>query len=60
MHKLPFGAIIAAAGHIAIARAADDLRPRDPHVINFGREDYQQSCASCHGAKAEGAPNWQK
>lgn len=23
-----------------------------------GREVYTQSCASCHGPKAEGAPNW--
>lgn len=60
MHKLIIGAMIAAAGHTAIARAADDLPPLDPHVVNSGREVYRQYCASCHGAKAEGAPNWQK
>lgn len=28
--------------------------------IESGRQVYQDSCASCHGAAAEGAPEWQK
>ena len=26
---------------------------------NLGRQVYQANCAVCHGANAEGAPNWQ-
>ncbi len=28
--------------------------------IEAGRAVYQKSCASCHGAKGEGMPNWQR
>lgn len=28
--------------------------------IESGRQVYQDSCASCHGAEAEGAPEWHK
>ena len=28
------------------------------NVIQKGREVYLANCASCHGAEAEGAPNW--
>ncbi len=30
----------------------------DPAQITQGRQVYVQRCASCHGPKAEGAPNW--
>lgn len=30
----------------------------DASQINLGRQVYQAQCASCHGANAEGAPNW--
>lgn len=26
--------------------------------VALGRQVYQQNCASCHGANAQGAPNW--
>lgn len=32
----------------------------DVALVESGREVYLQSCASCHGANAEGAPNWQQ
>ncbi len=32
----------------------------DAAQVVRGRELYQTHCATCHGAKAEGAPNWQK
>lgn len=34
--------------------------PLDPAVVNAGRAIYQQSCASCHGARGEGALAWQQ
>ena len=30
----------------------------DATQVNLGRQVYQANCASCHGANAEGAPNW--
>lgn len=30
----------------------------DASQIARGKQTYQQHCASCHGANAEGAPNW--
>ena len=30
----------------------------DAAMVQKGRESYQANCASCHGANAEGAPNW--
>ena len=60
MRKLGIATMIAAASHVAIARAADGLPALDPGLVDSGRKVYQQSCASCHGSNAEGAPNWQK
>ncbi len=31
----------------------------DPQVVARGGEIYKANCAVCHGASAEGAPNWQ-
>lgn len=52
--------MIATASHIATARAADGLLALDPSLVASGRKVYQQYCASCHGANAEGAPKWQQ
>ena len=32
--------------------------PDDPVQVAAGRAIYSQNCASCHGAKLEGQPNW--
>lgn len=40
------------------ARVGDALRRLDPEVVASGRAIYQANCASCHGTKGEGAPNW--
>ncbi len=32
----------------------------DPEVINSGAQLYQQHCAGCHGARAEGDPAWRR
>jgi len=51
--------MIAAAIHVVTARAGDEAPSLDPGRMEPGRAIYQQYCASCHGANAEGAPNWQ-
>jgi mono/diheme cytochrome c family protein len=32
----------------------------DPTLVVLGKRIYEQHCASCHGAKLEGQPNWQR
>ncbi len=32
--------------------------PADTQQVALGRDVYMQHCASCHGAKLEGQPNW--
>jgi mono/diheme cytochrome c family protein len=32
----------------------------DAALVTRGRDVFLANCASCHGANAEGAPNWQK
>jgi mono/diheme cytochrome c family protein len=32
----------------------------DAALVTQGREVFLQSCASCHGTNAQGAPNWQQ
>ena len=45
----------------AAADAADTaLPPLDPEPAEAGRGVYAKHCASCHGARAEGAPNWEQ
>jgi mono/diheme cytochrome c family protein len=34
--------------------------PDDPALVARGKAVYDQHCASCHGAKLEGQPNWRK
>jgi len=43
-------------------RAAGPLRlqPDDTAVVAQGRQVYAAHCASCHGARLEGQPNWQQ
>ncbi|MDA1089804.1 MAG: cytochrome c [Proteobacteria bacterium] len=33
--------------------------PGNPEQVAMGQAVYQQNCASCHGAKLEGQPEWQ-
>lgn len=42
------------------AAGASELPPLDPDLIERGRQVYREHCASCHGANAEGAPNWEE
>lgn len=36
------------------------VRHNDPTKIARGQQVYLQYCASCHGDKAQGAPNWRQ
>lgn len=38
--------------------APDRLPALDAQAVAQGRAIYQANCASCHGPKGEGAPNW--
>lgn len=60
MRRLALGVILVAFSSSAIAQAGDNSPPLDPGQVNSGRAIYEQHCASCHGASAEGAPNWQE
>jgi len=62
--KLGRSALVAGAAAIGVAVAAAAVllaRPRDdPARIAAGRAVYDRHCASCHGAKLEGEPNWRE
>lgn len=52
---------IAAAVHFnpfANTRAALTLRPGDPQVLAAGERIYIAQCATCHGLRLEGQPEW--
>jgi mono/diheme cytochrome c family protein len=34
--------------------------PNNPQAVALGQQVYAARCASCHGAKLEGQPNWQQ
>lgn len=42
----------------ALPSTPQPLTTLDPGAVARGRQVYLQSCASCHGVNAEGAPNW--
>lgn len=42
------------------AAAPVRLQPDDRAVLELGRKVYAAHCASCHGARLEGQPNWQQ
>jgi mono/diheme cytochrome c family protein len=55
------GGFVLAAGVVgwfAWPRAVQ-IDASDPALVARGEPLYQQHCASCHGARLEGQPNWQ-
>jgi mono/diheme cytochrome c family protein len=60
MHKLLVAIVIGVASSITMTRAANEQQPPGSDRVVSGRAVYQQYCASCHGANAQGAPNWQE
>lgn len=59
MRSFLFGAA-AALAVVAATGQAGEGGLADPRQNAAGRRVYQTQCASCHGARAEGAPNWQQ
>lgn len=52
---------LAACTSRAPAQVATPLPPLptlDPTLVQQGKAVYQANCATCHGAEAEGSPNW--
>jgi mono/diheme cytochrome c family protein len=62
--KLGRSALVAGAAATGVAAAAAAVLlawPRDDRArIAAGRAVYDRHCASCHGAKLEGEPNWRE
>jgi mono/diheme cytochrome c family protein len=56
------GAVAAAAGLAAWAlwpaSAVDRADPADGALVALGEAVYRRHCASCHGARLEGQPDW--
>lgn len=50
----------AAAVHSPMPMTAPAGRNQDFSTMMRGAKLYQENCAACHGAQAEGAPGWQK
>jgi len=60
MRRFVVGAMIATTSQIVIANASDGSQSINSGRVKSGRAVYEQYCASCHGAEAQGAPNWQE
>jgi mono/diheme cytochrome c family protein len=60
MHRLAVGVMLVAAGQTVIVRANGETPLSDADRVKSGRAVYERHCASCHGAEAQGAPNWQE
>ena len=71
--KILFASVLAGAGLLAACQqstqpaatqAASSAGPvsrwYQAQQVERGAEVFRQNCAACHGANAEGAPNWQK
>ncbi|MCO5118641.1 MAG: cytochrome c [Burkholderiaceae bacterium] len=46
------------AGNRQAAPPLHGLRADDPQVLRVGARIYAQQCATCHGARGEGQPDW--
>lgn len=51
------GAIVVLVGRGG-SPAVPQLRPDDPEAVARGAALYARHCASCHGARLQGQPNW--
>lgn len=60
MRSLLVALMFGMASYVGNADAANETPPLDPGLVKSGRVVYEQYCASCHGANAQGAPSWQE
>lgn len=44
----------------SVAQPSVARPPVDPQLLARGEQLFKQNCASCHGDRARGAPNWEK
>ncbi len=44
----------------ALAGEHWNLKPENADIVAAGRKVYDANCASCHGAKLEGQPDWRQ
>jgi mono/diheme cytochrome c family protein len=53
---------LAGVGYVwyASRTATDILRPDDALLVERGQEVYRSHCASCHGVRLEGQPEWRR
>ncbi len=45
---------------LSAAARAGESSPVDLHQLEAASRVYQTQCASCHGGRGEGAPNWER
>ena len=58
---LAAAAILATAGYVLRQNDEPDRADAsDVELVARGRIVYQENCASCHGARLEGQPNWRR
>lgn len=43
-----------------VAQPPHALRPDDPQTVLAGERIYAKHCATCHGVRGEGQPNWRE
>jgi mono/diheme cytochrome c family protein len=57
---LAIAGLAVAAGYLIVggANAPTGANPDDPRQVARGKTVYAAECASCHGARLEGQPNW--
>lgn len=53
------GATVAVAGAVMLTGPKARADPTDIAQVARGKAVYAERCASCHGARLEGQPNWQ-
>jgi len=52
--------VAAAAWVYASSRSTGQADTADAQMVELGRTVYAAHCASCHGARMEGQPNWRE
>ncbi len=51
-------ALFGPGGWLGGGKTADGVDPTDPALVAQGKTVYADNCASCHGARLEGQPDW--
>ncbi len=53
-------AAVVAVDPLADKAGGNALQPNDAKVLAVGKTVYQAQCATCHGTRLEGQPNWRE